>query len=1271
MIYNSAKMLHLCFYLSVGLLSLPLLTECEKIKLVGPSRCSGRVEVYHRDSWGTVCDDNWNIASAEVTCRELKCGTVLEAKKSAFFGEGKEDIWLDDVVCTGHESSILSCQHRPIGENNCGHNEDAGVVCSEFVRLVNGSNRCSGRVEVYHEGHWKKVCRSNWREEDAEVLCREISCGTPATQSGAQYFGEGSDTVGIKTNCFGNESSLSECALHEFKEGCDDATVICANNKPIRLVNGSSRCSGRVEVYHEGQWGTVCDDKWGMQEAAVACREMNCGVPLSVKYKAFFGRGQDQVWMDDVECTGNEKSLAECPHRGFGEHDCDHHEDAGIICSETIRLSNGTDRCSGSLQVFHDSQWGRICDNNWSQKDTAMVCRELACGDPKKTREIPEFGNNSELKGYTSTCSGNVSSINQCTLDINQGRCRGVSIACQGNPPLRLANGTDRCSGRVEILHDGQWGTVCDDEWDIRDAQVVCRAMDCGTAQTSKPSAFFGMGAGPIWLDDVGCIGNETSLLHCRRPSFGENNCGHGEDAGVMCSATIRLINGTDQCSGRVEVHHGGNWAPVHSATWGMNEATVVCREMDCGDAGGISGSFGQGEEIRGYKITCNGRETSVTQCTLREYVKTSHDNLEDASVICTGNAKLSGGHNRCVGRVEFFDQGQWGNVCGESWDMNDANVVCKQLNCGRAHTIATTAAYGLGTGQTVIDRIECNGIEATMSQCQRGPFRDRTCNTTSVAGVVCTGSLEARLDNGNDECNGRVEVRHGETWQTVCDTDWTLNKAEMVCQLLECGRAINNPGRAHFGQGRGTVVEASDSCFSNVSSIQQCSVQGFRTARCGHEHDAGVVCAAQVRLVSGSNECSGRVEVLYKGQWGTVCDDEWELSNADVVCRQLGCGHAVAAPTSAHFGRGSGPIWLDNVDCSGQEPALTRCTHAGFGENNCGHGEDAGVICLGALEKPQITLSPSPEVTWGERVEVTCTILTEHLGGKFILRKNGESFKMERFTDNEAATFVLPSVDFDQRGSYFCEYQKKLPNQVIYYPQGNIAELSVTVKIEIPSISMTSPHAMVVYRPDKISVPEGSSFSITCSIHSKYRDGFFYLTKSNKNISESKPAFGHSVFYLAYFEFPAIQYNQQGDYSCVYGVNISSMTFSSVPSKSLLVTVVSASSSTSVAVGVVVGLLLLLLLVIGYVVWRRRLRGSATMVQFSNRFGGAVRQGMEDKGNGALDGRNRNTQMNERAESQISEDKIADFDSDNVVERVPEDLAGRVCYELEPLVLS
>ncbi|XP_039455012.1 scavenger receptor cysteine-rich type 1 protein M130-like [Oreochromis aureus] len=118
------------FHLSLGLLSLLQFTECEKIRLVGPSCCSGRVEVFHQDSWGTVCDDEWSIANAEVVCRELNCGTAMEAKNGASFGRGKDEIWLDDVQCVGNESSVLQCQHKPFGQNNCGHNEDAGVVCS-------------------------------------------------------------------------------------------------------------------------------------------------------------------------------------------------------------------------------------------------------------------------------------------------------------------------------------------------------------------------------------------------------------------------------------------------------------------------------------------------------------------------------------------------------------------------------------------------------------------------------------------------------------------------------------------------------------------------------------------------------------------------------------------------------------------------------------------------------------------------------------------------------------------------------------------------------------------------------------------------------------------------------------------------------------------------------------------------------------------------------------------------------------------------------------
>lgn len=103
------------------------------------------------------------------------------------------------------------------------------------------------------------------------------------------------------------------------------------------------------------------------------------------------------------------------------------------------------------------------------------------------------------------------------------------------------------------------------------------------------------------------------------------------------------------------------------------------------------------------------------------------------------------------------------------------------------------------------------------------------------------------------------------------------------------------------------------------------------------------------MRLVGGAGPCQGRVEILHGGLWGTVCDDDWGLPDAAVVCRQLGCGAALAATTNAFFGYGTGHILLDNVHCEGGEPRLAACLSLGWGVHNCGHHEDAGALCAGA----------------------------------------------------------------------------------------------------------------------------------------------------------------------------------------------------------------------------------------------------------------------------------------------------------------------------------
>ena len=104
------------------------------------------------------------------------------------------------------------------------------------------------------------------------------------------------------------------------------------------------------------------------------------------------------------------------------------------------------------------------------------------------------------------------------------------------------------------------------------------------------------------------------------------------------------------------------------------------------------------------------------------------------------------------------------------------------------------------------------------------------------------------------------------------------------------------------------------------------------------------------IRLVGGSSYNEGRVEVYYNGEWGTVCDDGWYYRSTYVVCRQLGFGTSGSSYRGAYFGQGTGPIWLDNVVCTGSETTLASCGHLGFKIiRSCGHYEDMGVRCYGS----------------------------------------------------------------------------------------------------------------------------------------------------------------------------------------------------------------------------------------------------------------------------------------------------------------------------------
>ncbi len=122
-----------------------------------------------------------------------------------------------------------------------------------------------------------------------------------------------------------------------------------------------------------------------------------------------------------------------------------------------------------------------------------------------------------------------------------------LSLSCVDSVSVRLVNGSNPCAGRVEVYKDRRWGTVCHYDWDIADAALVCRELDCGTAVKATyfyicedPCPHFGQGSGPISMGYVECSGSETALKDCRSNSqYTQWYCNHNYDAGVVCSGKL------------------------------------------------------------------------------------------------------------------------------------------------------------------------------------------------------------------------------------------------------------------------------------------------------------------------------------------------------------------------------------------------------------------------------------------------------------------------------------------------------------------------------------------------------------------------------------------------------------------------------------------------------------------------------------------------------------------------------------------------------------
>uniref|UniRef100_A0AAZ1X0T2 SRCR domain-containing protein n=1 Tax=Oreochromis aureus TaxID=47969 RepID=A0AAZ1X0T2_OREAU len=576
----------------------------------------------------------------------------------------------------------------------------------------------------------------------------------------------------------------------------------------VRLLNGSSLCSGRLQVKSNQKWSSVCEADFDLQDAEVVCRELACGPPL-VLQGGLYGEVEAPVWSKEFQCGGHESALLDCRSSGSARSSCSPGKAVGLTCSEPVRLVRGASRCSGTLEFNHQGNWRPVSGFGWSLKESAIVCQHLGCGSAVFVgqRDDSLWGDRMSINP---DCVHSGPALKDCaTLGYSS---YNLDLKCSDS--VRLLNGSSLCSGRLQVKSNQKWSSVCEADFDLQDAEVVCRELACGPPLVLQ-GGLYGEVEAPVWSKEFQCGGHESALLDCRSSGSARSSCSPGKAVGLTCSEShVRLVGGASQCTGTLEVKHLEEWRPVHGSDWTLKEAAAVCEHLDCGSAVYV----GEREEfsyrsVWEIKPDCVNFRSGQIECATSTLLSSILD------LTCSDSVRLLNGSSLCSGRLQVKSNQKWSSVCEADFDLQDAEVVCRELACGPP-LVLQGGLYGEVEAPVWSKEFQCGGHESALLDCRSSGSARSSCSPGKAVGLTCSARVDVRLEGGASRCAGTLEVKVRE-WRPLADYDYFGEDGYLTCKHLNCGSPASIVIRQKFSYS--SVWKIKRHCIESGSTLREC----------------------------------------------------------------------------------------------------------------------------------------------------------------------------------------------------------------------------------------------------------------------------------------------------------------------------------------------------------------------------------------------------------------------------------------------------------------